>query len=338
MKRTPCVLLALAATVLALAGCGEKQETVQPATAQQQPLNVMLDWFPNADHVGLYQGLAEGDFARAGLKVNVETPSDPSLPLKLVAAGKVDLALSYEPELLLARNEDQNLVSIAAVVQEPLTSIVSVGAKHITSPAQLRGKRVGDAGIPYQHAFLQTILAQAGVPAGAVHTVNVGENLVPAMLSGRVDATIGAYWNYEAIQLEQLHQHPNVIRVDQAGVPTYDELVLVANQNTIYKKANQIRAFVQALGRGYASARRDPQTAVANLVKANPSLDPTFQTAAVRASLPAFFPAQAGKPWGWQDAGQWAAFGRWMMGAHLITNPSALTQAQSNDFLAGVGP
>jgi putative hydroxymethylpyrimidine transport system substrate-binding protein len=327
----------LTIAVAALSACGEKREAVQPSSVTTQNLSLMLDWFPNADHVGLYQAQAEGDFRSVGLSVQIRTPADPALPLKLVAAGKVDLAISYEPELLLARDQNLPLVSVAAVVQRPLTSIVSVGSAHIRSPAQLRGKRIGDAGLSYQQAYLRTILAHQGIPAGSVKDINVGANLVPAMISGRVDATLGAYWNYEAIQLAQLHRHPHVIYMDQVGVPTYDELVLVARRSTLVRKADQIRRFVQALARGYESARRDPQAAVRNLVSANPSLDARFQAAAVKATLPAFFPS-AGHPWGWQNPQQWQAYGQWMMRQLLISNPNALPDAESNDFLAGVGP
>src|ERR1035437_1330269 len=177
----------LALLCLPLAACGEKAETITPSARSAQSLTLMLDWFPNADHVGIYQALAEGDFAKAGLDVHVQVPSNPASPLQLLAAGKIDAAISYEPELLLARNRNLPLVSVAAIVQQPLTSIVSLDSKHIKTAAQLRGKRVGDAGIPYQHAYLQTILAHAGVPAASVKEINVGSNLLPAMLSGRCD-------------------------------------------------------------------------------------------------------------------------------------------------------
>jgi putative hydroxymethylpyrimidine transport system substrate-binding protein len=298
----------------------------------------MLDWFPNADHVGIYQALAEGDFAKAGLNVHVQVPSNPASPLQLLAAGKIDAAISYEPELLLARNQDQPLVSVAAIVQEPLTSIVSLRSKRIKTAAQLRGKRVGDAGIPYQHAYLETILSHAGVPPSSVKEVNVGDNLVPAMLSGRVDATLGAYWNYEAIQLARMGRRPNVIRVDHVGVPTYDELVLVVRQSTLVSHPDEIRRFIQAMARGYASARANPAGAVANLVRANPSLDKNFQSAAVSATLSAFFPSNyPTRPWGWQDPAQWNAFGHWMLANHLISNPAAIADASTNEELAGQG-
>ncbi len=337
MRSKPVLALCALLCSLALGACGEKTESVAPLASHTQTLSLMLDWFPNADHVGLYQALAEGDFTRAGLHVDVHAPSDPSLPLKLVESGKVDMAISYEPELYLARNQNLPLVSIAAIVQRPLTSIISLGSKKITGGAQLRGKTVGDAGIAYQHAYLDTILAHAGVPVSSVKEINVGDNLVPAMLAKRVDATLGGFWNYEAIQLAQLHKQPNVIRVDTVGVPNYDELVLVAKRDTLVKKADQIRRFVQALGRGYEAVRANPQQGVANLLAANPGLDKSFQLQAVQATLPAFFPA-GGHPWGWQDPAQWNAYGQWMLNQHLISNPAALGDASSNDFLAGVGP
>jgi putative hydroxymethylpyrimidine transport system substrate-binding protein len=331
------VVIALALLPLALAACGEKKEPIAAARGSAQSLTLMLDWFPNADHVGIYQALAEGDFAKAGIDLHVEVPSNPASPLQLLAAGKIDAAISYEPELLLARNQDQPLVSVAAIVQEPLTSIVSLGSKHIKTPAQLRRKRVGDAGIPYQHAYLETILARAGVRASSVKEINVGDKLVPALLSGGVDATLGAYWNYEAIQLARMGKHPNVIRVDQVGVPTYDELVLVVRQSTLVSHPDEIRRLVQAIARGYESARSNPAAAVANLVKANSGLDPKFQTAAVNATLPAFFPSDSAKPWGWQDPSQWNAFGHWMLSNHLISSPAAVADASTNEELAGQG-
>jgi putative hydroxymethylpyrimidine transport system substrate-binding protein len=334
MKRA---ILVTAALALALAGCGEKKETVTATASSPQPFTLMLDWYPNADHVGIYQALADGDFTRAGLDVHVQTPSDPAAPLQLLAAGKVDAAISYEPEVLLARNQAQALVSVAAIVQEPLTSIVSIGSKHITTPADLRGKRVGDAGIPYQHSYLTTILAHAGVPISTVKEINVGDNLVPAMLSGRVDATLGSYWNYEAIQLAQLGKHPNVIHMQQVGVPDYDELVVVVRKDTIVNHPDTVRRFVQALARGYEAVRRNPQAGVANLIKASPGLDPKLQLASVRATLPAFFPSNPADPWGWQDPTRWNAYGQWMLTQHLISLPNAVVDASTNELLAGQG-
>jgi putative hydroxymethylpyrimidine transport system substrate-binding protein len=334
MKRILIPVLALLA--LPLAACGEKKEAVSSSGAKQS-LTLMLDWFPNADHVGIYQALAAGDFSQAGLDVHVQVPSNVADPLQLVASGKIDAAITYEPEVFLARDQDLPVVSVAAIVQQPLTSIISIGKHPITSPAQMRGKTIGDAGIPYQHAYLETILKQAGVPAGSVKEVNVGANLVPALLSGKVAAILGGYWNYEAIQLTLLKKHPSVIRVQSVGVPTYDELVIAVRESTLAHKPDLIRRFVQALGRGYESVRADPGAATTNLLRANPGLDPRLQSTAVLATLPVFFPADATRPWGWQDQTQWNAYGQWMLSHHLISHPIAVVDASTNEELSGQG-
>jgi putative hydroxymethylpyrimidine transport system substrate-binding protein len=192
IRRLTAVLLALAVAA-AVAACGERKE---PAAApKRETVRLSLDWLPNADHAGLYAAQGTGAFRKAGLDVKIQTPPDPSAPLKLLAAGRVDLAVSYEPDLLLARDRGAKLVAVGALVQKPLTSVVSIGRRAIVDPKQLAGKTVGTAGIPYQSAYLKAILARAGVNPSSVKEVNVGFNLVPAMLSGKVDATLGAYWN-----------------------------------------------------------------------------------------------------------------------------------------------
>jgi putative hydroxymethylpyrimidine transport system substrate-binding protein len=336
--RSLTILATLLATALAAAGCGQVKPTYKPAKGSVQSLSLMLDWLPNADHSGLYEALAKGYFRQAALDVHVEIPSNPSEPLQLLAAGKIDAAISYEPNVMLARNAGTPLVSVAAIVQRPLTSIISVGSQHITTPARLRGKTIGTAGIAYQSAYLQTILAHAHVPRRSVHVIDVGFNLVPAMLSGHVNATLGGYWNYEAIELRQDGRHPNVIPVNDAGVPTYDELVLVVRKSTIINDTNMIRRFVQALARGYAAVRANPVGAARTLVAANPSLSSSYrlELASIRATLPAYFPS-GGHPWGWQSAAQWNAFGAWMLHNHLISNPLAVEDASTNELLAGQG-
>jgi putative hydroxymethylpyrimidine transport system substrate-binding protein len=332
-KRRTVAALALA---LALGGCGEIANTITPKSGTANQLNVELDYFPNADHVGLYEAQALGYFKQADLDVHLIAPTNAATPLDLLAAGKVQVAISYEPDVLLARNQNEALVSVAALVQQPLTSIVSLGSQHITTPADLAGKTVGDSGIPYQHDFLETVLKHANVPASSVKEVDVGEALVPAMLSGKVNATLGAYWNYEAIELEQLHKHPNVIHINQAGVPDYNELVLVVRKGTIVDHAPLIRRFVQAVARGYEAARANPVAATKNLVRLNPGLNDKLQLASVRATMSSFFPTGT-HPWGWQSSTQWNAFATWMNKQGLISNPNAPVDASTNELLAGQG-
>jgi putative hydroxymethylpyrimidine transport system substrate-binding protein len=330
---------ALSALVLAVAlsACGAKQDAISPATTK--PFSVMLDWFPNADHAALYAAIAAGDFRAVGLDVTPVTPAETAEPLKLLAAGKVDMAISYEPEVLLARDQGLKVVSVAALVQRPLTSIIALPAAHVSSVAQLAGKTVGTAGIPYQAAELRTALQSAGVSPARVKEVNVGFNLIPAMLSGKVAATLGGYWNYEAIQLELMHKHPVTIPIDQAGVPQYDELVLVVRENEAHTDGQDLRAFLQALTRGEHLVRANPAAAAALVVKANPSLEEKLQLESIKQTLPAAEPANSSDPFGWQDPSAWAAFGNWMYSHGLLKhdpNSSGLPPF-TNEFLPGQG-
>ena len=167
--------------------------------------------------------------------------------------------------------------------------------------ASLAGKTVGTAGIAYQTAELQTMLRSAGVNPSSVKQVNVGFDLVPAMLSGKVAATVGGFWNYEALQLRLLHRTPVVIPVDQAGVPTYDELVLVVRQDEAQTRGEDIRGFLHALTLGEAAVKADPAGSARLVVAANPSLDPKLQLASIQAALPAAYPASPGQPYGYQN-------------------------------------
>jgi putative hydroxymethylpyrimidine transport system substrate-binding protein len=330
----------LAATCLAcsvaLAACATKQDTL--STPAAKPFTVMLDFFPNADHAALYAAIAHGDFRAVGLDVKPQAPADPAEPLKLLAAGKVDMAISYEPEVMLARDQGLKVVSIGALVQRPLTSIIALPGQHVSTVAELAGKTVGTAGISYQAAELRTALLSAGVNPATVKEVNVGFNLVPAMLSGRVDATLGGFWNYEALQLALMHKHPVVIPVDQAGVPSYNELVLVVREDEARTRGQDLRAFMQALTRGQREVRADPAAATALLVKANPSLEAKLQLASIVKTLPATVPADASKPYGWQDPSAWAAFGSWMLSHKLLQhNPNGGLPPFTNEFLPGQG-
>jgi putative hydroxymethylpyrimidine transport system substrate-binding protein len=333
-RAVPAVLAVL--LVLGLAACGERKEPAAGARSTER-VDLVLDYLPNADHAGLYTAIGTGEFATAGLDVRPHTPSDPAAPLKLLAAGRADLAISYEPELLLARAKGAKLVSIGALVQRPLTSLVSLGRKPIREPGQLEDKKVGTAGIPYQDAYLQTIVRHAGIDAARVKSINVGYNLLPALVSKRVDAVLGMFWNVEGVELARQHRDPRILRMDQLGVPTYDELVIVAREQDVRSRGALLRRFMRALARGHQRLRANVDLGVDELVKANPDLKRAVQRAQVAATLPVFFPSDRNRPFGFQDPAQWRRYATWMSENGLIASPDTAQRAFTNEFLPGEG-
>lgn len=336
----PVAALLTLLAALSLTACGEREEDTAGTTAgaQQRKVDLVLDYFPNADHAGIYAAIGTGAFERAGLDVTPRTPSDPGAPLKLLAAKRADLVISYEPELLLARDKGQELQAVGALVQKPLTSLISLGKDAITDPKELRDTKVGTAGIPYQSAYLQTILDGAGVPEDSVREINVGFGLTPAMLSGRVDATLGSFWNYEGVELARRNRKPRILRMEELGVPTYNELIVVARAETVRDDGPLVRRFMQALTEGHKALRADAAAGLDPLLEANPDLERGLQTAVVKATMPVFFPADDDKPFGFMETGEWEAYATWMAEEGLIRSKDTGQRAFTNEFLPGEGP
>ncbi len=333
MKGRSAAVATLLVALLALAGCGEKSESQR---GEAESFDLVLDFYPNPDHAGIYTAQARGYFAEAGLDLSIQTPTDPAAPIKQVAAGRADLAISYEPEVLLAREQGLDVIAVAALVDRPLTSMIWLGDSGIDDIAGLRGKTVVTAGIPYQEDYLETILARAGLSPDDVDTVNVGLGLLPAILSGRADAMLGGFRNIEGVELRLRGERPEVTPVDRLGIPSYDELVLVAQGARLEDDPKAVRLFIAALARGTEVARAQPQAATEALLEANRNLDPAVTAAEVAATLPLLNSAQGGRPFGFMDPRRWAEFIGWMRDNGLIRSLPAPSEVLSNDYLPGI--
>ena len=265
-------------------------------------------------------------------------PSDPSAPIKEVASGRADLAISYEPEVLLAREQGLPVKAVAALVQQPLTSLISVGSAGIDHVADLRGKTIVTAGIPYQKAYLDTILARAGLSANDLSVVDVQQSLLPAVISGRADAMLGGFLNVEGVDLRLRGLAPRVVPVDRLGIPTYDELVLVASSDRLASDPRPIQLFIAALERGTKAATADPAGATQAILDAGQGLNPRFTRAEVSRTLPLLAQKGSGKPFGYMDPAQWRSFAHFFADNSLIQALPATSDVLTNDLLPGKLP
>jgi putative hydroxymethylpyrimidine transport system substrate-binding protein len=328
--------IALALFVLATAaGCGEKSETQR---GDSEPLTLALDFYINPDHAGVYTALDRGYFDEAGLEVEPQVPSDPSAPIRQVAAGRADLAISYEPEVLLAQEEGLPVIAVAALVPQPLTSLISLPAAHITDPSDLRGKTIATAGIPYQAAYLEAILKEAGLSADDVSQKDVGFNLLPALLSGSADAMLGGFLNVEGVDLAERGEHPRVVPVDRLGIPTYDELVLVAAKDRVEDDPEALRLFIAALERGTRAAVGDPAGATDAILAAGDGLEPKLTRAEIDRTLPLLLPEKPSQPYGYMSAREWEEFAGFFADNGLISTRPTADEMFTDELLPGQIP
>lgn len=282
----------------------------------QERVNLALDWYPNGNHAGLFLAEARGYFAAAGLAVEIATPADPTTVLQTVGAGRDTLGISYQPDVLLARARGVPVVSVAALVQQPLLGVMSLASAGITRPADLVGKTVGYPGIASQEAFLATMLEADGASLADVELVNVDFNLLPSLLSGRATAVMGAYWTHETIIAERQGYPVSLLRVEEWGVPSYYELVLVTSEETAADRGDTVKAFLGATQRGYVEAARDVSSAVETLAAAYPETDRPVEEAGI--ALLAELWASATPVFGAQTVEQWTSFAGWMVERGLL--------------------
>jgi putative hydroxymethylpyrimidine transport system substrate-binding protein len=337
LPRIPAIATAIALLVLALglAACGEKSED---SSTEAEPLGLTLDFYPNPDHAGIYMAQKLGYFEEAGLDVSINAPSDPSAPIKQVAAGQSDLGISYEPELALAHEKGLDVVAIGALVNRPLTSLIWLKKSGIKGVGSLKGKTIATAGIPYQDAFLKTILDRAHLSPSDVKAVNVGFGLLPALIGGSAQAMLGGYSNVEGIDLRERGKDPVITPVDRLGVPTYDELVLVANRKALAAEPEKFRLFIAALQRGTDAAAKQPKAATKAVLEANHDLDAKLTEAEVKATLPLLAARTGNQPYGYMDPARWRTFVGWMRDNGLISSLPQPGELLSNSYLSGEIP
>jgi putative hydroxymethylpyrimidine transport system substrate-binding protein len=268
------ILLVLAAAV-ALAGCGDEPP--------HEPLTLALDFQPNPVHAGIYAALREDLDAESSVDLRVRVPSSSTDSLKLLAAGRADLAVVDIHDLGLARQEGRDLVGIGALVQRPLAAVIA--APGIERPRDLEGRLVGVTGLPSDDAVLRAVVEDDGGDFDRVRRVTIGFSAVPSLVSGRVDAVV-AFWNAEGVALRRRGVRTREFRVDEYGAPRYPELVLVTNRENLSQFGEQLDEALHVLARGTRVALADRDATVADLVEASGADEPL-----VRAQFDAVAPA-----------------------------------------------
>ena len=300
------ILALLAAGTMLLTGCGAQGAANTDAAANGdggsgdnlRHLTVVLDWYPNALHAFLYEAQEKGYFAEQGLDVDIQSPAGVNDAMSMVAAGKADIGLYYQQDVIQARAE-QNvpIKSIGAVVQGPLNIVLSLKDKNITSPKDLEGKTVGYAGTELSEALVHSIMKDSGVDPNSVKLVDVGFDLMSSMTTGNVDATIGCLVNHEVPQLEKEGFEVNYFFPDDFGVPKYYEGIFLASDEMIDNEPDVLAGFLTACSKGFEDFKNSTdevlQVLLDNQDEANFALDPDVEKKSCETLLPLMETADA---------------------------------------------
>jgi putative hydroxymethylpyrimidine transport system substrate-binding protein len=295
MRRALLPLLVIA--LLSIVGCGDDGGSGSEA----KPVELVLDFTPNAAHAGIYEAVAGGRDRSHGVAITIRQPTASSDSLKLLAVGRADLAVADIHDLGLARERGEDLVGVGALVQRPLASVIA--GPGISRPRQLEGKRVGVTGVPSDNAVLRAVVQGDGGDPRKVRTITIGFSAVPSLLAGKVAAAT-AFWNVEGVTLKRRGLDTHEFRVDSFGAPHYPELVLVARRETVASDPDLIRNTLAALADGTAAAL-DDRDDVARRIAAAAQAKPDLIRAELDAIAPALSPPIKLNP---QALAGWAAF------------------------------
>lgn len=274
-------------------------------------LTVLLDWFVNPDHAPLFVALDQGYFADENLEIEMIAPADPNDPPKLVAARKAEIAISYQPQLHLQADQGLPLVRIGTLVATPLSTVLTLADGPVKTVADLKGKTVGFSVSGTEEAVLGAVLRSAGLTLADITLVNVNFSLSPSLASGKVDAVVGAYRNFELTQMDLIGKKGRAFYIEEHGVPPFDQLIYVAHRDSVGDP--RLRRFLSAVEKGTQYLINHPQETWDTFRAKRPELNDELNRRAWFDTLPRFAHRPAA-----MDNARYDRFARFLLDANLI--------------------
>lgn len=305
-----------------LIGCGNTSINKDSKEEKKlEEVSVVLDWYPNAVHSFIYTAIEKGYYEDEGLKVNIQFPSNTNDAISMTAAGKADLGIYYLQDVAIARgNENIPVKAVGTIVQSPLSIILSLKDKNITSPKDLAGKKVGYGGTALSEGIISTILENVGEDPKNVDIVDVGFDLMSSMTTGKVDATIGCLVNHEVPQMEEEGFELNYFFPNEYGVPNYYELVFVTGENTLNKNSEKISKFLRASKKGFEDMKNNPDESLKILLDNQNAENFPLSESVEKKSMDTLLPVMenADAPFLFQDDKVWQDNIEWLVSKGLL--------------------
>ncbi|MBM7570606.1 ABC transporter substrate-binding protein [Aquibacillus albus] len=315
-----------------VAACGDEESAAGAGDEELTEVDIMLDWYPNAVHSYLYAAIEKGYFEEEGVKVNIQFPANPTDPINLAASGQITLGITYQPDVVTARaNQDVPVKSIGAIVRSPLNHTIFMADSAIETPKDLEGKQVGFPGIPVNEALIKTMVQNDGGDPSQVEMIDVGFELGSSIVSGNVAAVTGAYINHEVPVLEHEGHDVDYFNPVDYGVPSFYELVFVTNDTTWEEESDVIRAFWRGATKGYEFMVENPDEALAILLDNQDESNFPLNEEVEKQSLEILLPKMESEDgFGSQDAESWQETIDWMKEYELIDSEPSLEDIYVN--------
>ncbi len=317
------VIMALVLASLAVAACGS------PSPAE---VTLMLDWVPNTNHTGIFVAQEKGYFEEAGLDVEIIQPGE-VFAQQAVVSGAADFGVDFQEQLTMARADGVPIVSIAAIIQHNTSGFASRGALGVESPAGWEGLRYGSYGGPFEEPTLRVLMECDGGDFSKLEIVNTGFADPLALLDEEQTDLAWIFYAWQGVQARQQGIDLNVVMMEDwvDCIPDYYTPIFITSEQTIAERPEVVRAFLEAISRGYSFAIEHPDEAADILLKAAPELD----EALVRESQAWLSPRyQADAPrWGEQKLSVWEDYAGWMAENGIIAAPIDVEAAFTNEFL-----
>lgn len=313
-------------------GSDAAKDSTSPEDLQE--ISVVLDWYPNAIHAFMYVAMEKGYYAEEGLKVNIQFPANDNDALSLVAAGKSDIGIFYQQDVITTRtNQGVPIKSIGAITQKPLNIILSLADKNIKEPTDLDGKTIGYAGTDLSAALVKYMMETAGVAYDENKLINVGFDLMSSMTTGNVDATIGCMVNHEVPQMIEEGFDVNYFMPDDYGVPTYYELLFLTNDSIAAESPEMLAAFLRASEKGFKDMQANPESALEILLDNQNSENFPLSETVERQSMETLLPVMEmdGKAFLSQEISVWEENINWLYEQGLTNE-----KLPASDFIAEI--
>lgn len=328
-------ILAIFSLILLFGCSSDKNETTQGNTdtkeQQLKKITIMLDWFPNTNHTGLYVAKEKGYFKEAGLEAEILQPGENASVDSMIASGKIDFGVSYQEGITQARVKDVPIVSIAAVIQHNTSGFASLKSAGITSAKDLEGKKYGGWGSPAEEAVINAVMNQANADPSKVEIVNVGATDFFKAIGKDADF-MWIYYGWDGVEAKRQGIDINTLMLkDLHPALDYYTPVLATNEKMINENPETVKKFMEAVSKGYQFAIDNPEEAANILIKANPELNADLVKASQKWLSPRY--QDDADQWGVQKEEVWQGYGDWMYDQGLIEKKIEPNKAFTNDFL-----